>query len=106
MKQKVKNTEPVRIDKEVIDQVRRHKEKTGIPISSFIEQATKKELDGGIVALIKKDEELFMTWQANIAMAIKDEFGRWKKKKKFISIADMHQIANKGAKDFLNILIK
>lgn len=55
---------------------------------------------------LKNDKDYYMSWQANIAMATKDEFAKWKKKKKVISYQDMHTIANNAAKNFLNLLIK
>jgi len=55
---------------------------------------------------LNTDPELYYAYQANIAMAIKDEAYRAKKKKKYISAKDMHEIANQGAKNFLDLLIK
>jgi len=52
---------------------------------------------------LRKDEEFYYTYQANIAMAIKDEFN--KRKKPYTSQSDMHEIANTGAKNFLNLFI-
>ena len=53
---------------------------------------------------LKNDKELYQSWKANIAMAFKDEYSRCKKKYK--NKEDLHKIANKAAKNFLNLLIK
>ena len=55
---------------------------------------------------MREDKDLYRAYQDNIAMAVKDEFYRWKKKKRSISNADMHQIANNAAKYFLDLLVK
>lgn len=52
---------------------------------------------------IKKDKELYYAYQANIAMAFKDEYHRCKKKHK--NLKDIHEIANKAACYFLNLLL-
>jgi len=41
---KTKVIETVKLDKVVVDQVREHKEKTGVSISKFFELAAEKEL--------------------------------------------------------------
>lgn len=53
---------------------------------------------------IKKDKELYYAWQSNIAMAFYDEYRRCEKKYK--NLNDIHRIANDGAKNFLNLLVK
>ena len=56
---------------------------------------------------IKEDKELYYTYQANIAMAFKDEYHRFKKKKgKSLNYDDIHNIANNSAKYFLDLLLK
>lgn len=56
-----------------------------------------------LVKALKKDKEYYIAWQANIAMAFKDEhhrqYGRTSQKK-------IHEIANQAANNFLNLLIK
>lgn len=68
-------------------------------------------LTDDLVKELKKDQSegsYYYSWQANIAMAIKDEYERYRKKHKIKTVdeLDMHHIANQGAKDFLNLLIK
>lgn len=57
---------------------------------------------------LKTDPELFYAYQANIAMAFKDEYYNYKKftKNKYMNEADIHVIANNAAINFLNLLIK
>jgi len=58
-----------------------------------------------IESQIRKDKELFQAYQANIAMSFVDHAYHWKKfrKKCYLSGADIHQIANDAAKNFLNM---
>ena len=51
---------------------------------------------------LRKDSEYYYSWQANIAMAFKDEYDSCDKKYK--NRQDIHEIANKGAKRFLNLI--
>jgi ferredoxin-NADP reductase len=53
---------------------------------------------------LREDEGLYYGYQANIAMAFKDEFARCKKQYK--NKEDIHLIANNAAKNFLNLLIE
>lgn len=48
------------------------------------------------------------TYIANIAMAFKDEYSRWKKKKKGVNLNfnDIHKIANIAAENFINLWMK
>ena len=57
---------------------------------------------------LKKDKDFYYSYQANIAMAIKDEYYWYKKRhnKKYMNSSDLHEICNQGAKNFLNLLIK
>lgn len=57
---------------------------------------------------LKNDPELFYGYQANIAMAFKDNACWYKKKtgKKSLSMGDLHEIANDAAKYFLNQFCK
>jgi hypothetical protein len=66
------------------------------------EKGIKKEMDVLRKAL-KEDEGYYISWKANIAMAFKDEYDR--NTKKYKNKNDIHEIANKAAKNFLNILI-
>ena len=53
---------------------------------------------------IKNDSELYYGYQANIAMAFKDEF--YRSTKRYKNIKDIHEIANIAAQNFLNLWIK
>jgi hypothetical protein len=57
---------------------------------------------------LKKDEDLFYAYQANIAMQFKDEYYKQLKKKRYryMNYEDIHNIANQAAKYFLDLLIK
>lgn len=57
-----------------------------------------------LIKNLKKDKQYYYSWQANIAMAFKDEYDRCSKKYK--NRKDIHNIANKAAINFLNLLIK
>jgi hypothetical protein len=63
-----------------------------------------------ITTALKNDPEYFYTWQANIAMAFQDEFDiQSDKYKPNIFVANrtsIHEIANKAAINFLNLLCK
>jgi len=54
---------------------------------------------------IKNDSELYYAYQANIAMAFKDEhyWVKKKMKKSALSNGDIHEVANQAAKNFLNL---
>lgn len=51
----------------------------------------------------KKEGSYYHSWQANIAMAVKDEFDR--KGEGYTSKATLHLLANNAAKNFLDLLI-
>jgi hypothetical protein len=58
---------------------------------------------------IKADKELYRSYQDNIAMAFKDTYAQHKKtmnKKWYVSNQDVHKIANKAAKYFLDLWCK
>ena len=61
---------------------------------------------------IKNDPELYYAFQANIAMAFKDEYARNEVRdahdrlEGFEPTLDIHEIANTAAKNFLDLLIK
>ena len=64
-------------------------------------------IETNIFDKIKEDEELYYSYQANIAMSFKDEYHNYKKKKgKSLNNDDIHNIANNAAKYFLNLLLK
>jgi hypothetical protein len=52
---------------------------------------------------LKNDEDYYYSYQANIAMAFKDEYDR--NNKKYKNRKDIHDIANQAAINFLNLLI-
>ena len=56
-----------------------------------------------LTSAIKKDEGFYQCYKASIAMAFKDEFDRCDKKYK--NRKDIHDIANKGADNFLKLWI-
>lgn len=59
-----------------------------------------------------KDEGYYLSWQANIAMAFKDEYNRQEYKNDhdklegFQAELDIHEIANTAAENFLQMLMK
>ncbi len=55
-----------------------------------------------LIKRLNKDREYRYGWQANIAMAFKDEYDR--NKKKYKNREDIHKIANQAARNFLNTL--
>jgi hypothetical protein len=61
-----------------------------------------------LVNALKTDRELWRAYQANIAMAFKDEYDWYKKQtgKKTLSRQDIHIIANRAADYFLELLCK
>jgi hypothetical protein len=54
---------------------------------------------------IRKDPELYLAYQANIAMAFYDEYRRRAKNSKYVSRTKLHLIANSAAKNFLDLWI-
>lgn len=61
-----------------------------------------KEAIDTLINALKFDDGYFLSWQANIAMAIYDEYNRANKNNKEI---DFHKICNDGAKNFLEMLM-
>lgn len=62
------------------------------------------ELKDAVIKLkeeLKKDEGYYYSWQANIAMAFKDEYIR----KMGGTSSNVHDIANQAARNFLDLLI-
>ncbi len=55
---------------------------------------------------LREDEGYYLSWQANIAMSFYDEYGRKKKRNKYLNKKELHKISNDAAKKFLNLLIK
>ncbi|WP_234735320.1 hypothetical protein [Tellurirhabdus bombi] len=51
---------------------------------------------------LKKDPDLYFAWQSNIAMPFQDEAAR---QNVAIEPKKLHEIANKAAKNFLDVLI-
>ena len=65
----------------------------------------KKEIDV-LRKTLKEDEGYYISWQANIAMAFKDEYIRFLKEHARVESENIHEIANTAAKNFLDLLIK
>lgn len=61
-----------------------------------------------LISSLKKDKEFRRSWEANIAMAFKDNWHWYKKEKGKVNInaGDRHVIANKAADYFLKQLCK
>lgn len=60
-----------------------------------------------LIKAIKEDEEYRRTWQANIAMAFKDEMAKWEFGTRIdMHKDDLHEVANKAANNFLDVLTK
>ena len=61
-----------------------------------------------LIKELRKDEGYYHSWQSNIAMAFKDKYYSYKKKKnkRWLNQRDIHEIANESAKNFLNLLMK
>ncbi len=55
--------------------------------------------------IIREDEATQQTYVANIAMAFKDEVWKYKRKhqKAYLNNEDIHNIANKAAKQFITV---
>jgi len=56
-----------------------------------------------LTTALREDEDYYTSWQANIAMAFKDEFDRHDEN---IDRKKLHLIGNNAAKNFLNLLIR
>ncbi len=61
-----------------------------------------------ITNALKRDEQFYYAYKANIAMAFKDRVSQYKKEKnkKVLSNEDIHIIANEAADNFLKLLCK
>lgn len=55
---------------------------------------------------LENDADFRYSYQANIAMAFKDEYARRKKDKKYLSKQDIHEISNIAANNFLALLCR
>lgn len=98
----------VKIDETLLNMARKEAHRKKQSLTTIMEESLEDRLTGGILGQLKCDPDLFMSWQANIAMAVKDEFARYRKKigKRSVSYTDIHVIANKASENFLNLLIK
>jgi Tfp pilus assembly protein PilF len=67
---------------------------------------TTQEAVAHLTQELKKDPSYRIGWQSNIAMAFYDSASQYKKKhgKKYLSMVDIHIIANDAANNFLNLL--
>lgn len=84
-------------------------------VSIKLRGITVQEASHVLFEAIKKDPELYRAYQANIAMAFKDEVARSAikddidgetAKEYALTPSDVHRIANTAAENFLNLLIK
>ena len=57
-----------------------------------------------LIEALKNDEELYYSYQANIAVQFQDEYAR--NKKQYKNRQDIHEISNTAAKNFLNLLVR
>lgn len=57
-----------------------------------------------LINSLRKNAGHYIAWEANIAMAFKDEYHR--NTKKYKNKHDVNQIANRAAENFLNLLIR
>ena len=66
-----------------------------------------KEAVETLCAALKEDAGYYYSWQANIAMAFKDEYGRAYEKSPIMweTDLDLHTVANTAADNFLKQLI-
>ena len=88
-----------------LDDVDHFKDSICNKLETFIEiKPDIKEAIGIITTEMKNDTDYYMGWQANIAMAFKDEYDR--NEKSYKNREDIHKIANQAAKNFLSILTK
>lgn len=62
--------------------------------------------NGDLFERIRTEPDLYYAWQANIAMAFKDEYNRQINYNYMPNKEDIHEIANQAAKNFLDLLIK
>jgi len=66
----------------------------------------KNEMDV-IRKALREDAGYYIAWQANIAMAFKDEYDEFYKfGNGRVDKSEIHDIANNAAKNFLDLLIK
>ena len=63
-----------------------------------------KEAVQTLTKSLREDKDFYYSYQANIAMAFKDEYDR--SQKKYKNKTDIHKIANQAAKNFLNLWIR
>ena len=65
-----------------------------------------KEAVNVLVEALKTNDGYRIVWQANIAMAFKDEWYRDEFQQSEQQFADVHKLANTAADSFLNLLCK
>lgn len=65
-----------------------------------------KEAIQTLVEALNSDEGYRLGWKSNIAMAFKDEYSRQAEERDYTDLGklDIHEIANKAAESFLNLL--
>lgn len=59
-----------------------------------------------LIKRLKTEADLYYAYQANIAMAFKDEYDRQASLRDYVDLGklDIHEIANQAAKNFLDLL--
>ena len=62
----------------------------------------KKSIIAKLQKALSQDDGYYYGWQSNIAMSFVDEYS---KTKGYVSKKKLHKIANKAAKNFLDLLI-
>ena len=67
---------------------------------------TTQEAIAHLTQKLEKDPSYRIAWQSNIAMAFYDKARQYKKekRKKYLSMVDIHIIGNEAAINFLNLL--
>ena len=56
---------------------------------------------------IKEDPDFYIAYQANIAMQFYDEYRRRRKDKgSSLNITEVHEVANQGAKNFIDLWVR
>jgi hypothetical protein len=69
---------------------------------------TTEEAIKHLVTTLKEDKGYYYGWQANIAMSFYDEYQKQAQERNYIDLGklDIHEIANKGALRFLDLLCR
>ena len=72
----------------------------------YTDLENKKSIISDLVKALKEDPDYRTAWEANIAMAFQDEMSRYSDKVVPTHVKRLaHQISNRAAANFLNLLI-